>query len=276
MGDVANAVMRAGYQAAPAAIKAIARQATARNFKAKSSVQLSAGPKLELVNEHGEFKRGSLIEGSESYRVSTFGKVFAITRQALVNDDLGAFDSIGKILGAASAEFEADLLVKLLESNPVMSDTKAVFHANHGNLLTAAALSVDSLSAARFALRTQKGLAGEPIAVAPKFLVVPAALETKAEQVLATLAAATVDTVNPFAQRLTLIVEPRLADNKAWYVAADPAAVPSIEYSYLEGASGPQIDTRHGFDVDGIETRVRLDVGAGFLDHRGIVKNPGV
>jgi hypothetical protein len=268
--------MRAGYAAAPAAIKAIARQSTARNFKAKASVQLSAGPKLELVNEHGEFKRGSLSEGSESYRVATFGKVFAITRQALVNDDLGAFDAIGRILGAASAEFEAEFLVKLLESNPAMSDNNSVFHATHGNLLTAAALSVDSLSAARLALRMQKGLADEPIAVAPKFLVVPAALETKAEQVLATLAAATVDEVNPFSQRLSLIVEPRLTDPKAWFVAADPAAVPSIEYSYLEGASGPQIDTRHGFDVDGLETRVRLDFGAGFLDHRGIVKNPGV
>jgi hypothetical protein len=106
--------------------------------------------------------------------------------------------------------------------------------------------------------------------------VVPAALETKAEQVLATLAAATVDDTNPFSGRLSLIVEPRLADPKAYYLAADPAAVPSIEFSYLEGASGPQIDTRHGFDVDGLETRVRLDFGAGFLDHRGIVKNPGV
>lgn len=276
MGDVANAVMRAGYASAPAAIKAIAKQSTARNFKAKSSVQLSAGPKLELVNEHGEFKRGSLTEGKESYQVATFGKVFAITRQALVNDDLGAFSAIGTILGAASAEFEAEFLVKLLESNPALSDTNPVFHAAHGNLLTAAALSVDSLSAARLALRMQKGLAGEPIAVAPKYLVVPAALETKAEQILASLAAATVDEVNPFSQRLSLIVEPRLADAKAWYVAADPAAVPSIEFSYLEGASGPQLDTRHGFDVDGLETRVRLDFGAGFLDHRGIVKNPGV
>jgi hypothetical protein len=228
------------------------------------------------VNEHGEFKRGSLSEGSESYRVATFGKVFAITRQALVNDDLGAFDAIGSILGAASAEFEAEFLVKLLESNPSLSDGNAVFHATHGNLLTAAALSVDSLSAARLALRMQKGLAGEPIAVAPKYLVVPAALETKAEQVLASLAAATVDEVNPFSQRLSLIVEPRLSDAKAWFIATDPAAVASIEYSYLEGASGPQIDTRHGFDVDGLETRVRLDFGAGFLDHRGIVKNPGV
>ena len=157
-----------------------------------------------------------------------------------------------------------------------MADAKTVFHADHGNLLTAAALSVDALSAARLALRTQKGLAGEPIAVAPKFLVVPAALETKAEQVLATQAAATVDDVNPFAQRLSLIVEPRLTDNKGWYIAADPAAVPSIEFSYLEAASGPQIDTRHGFDVDGLETRVRVDFGAGFLDHRGIVKNPGL
>lgn len=276
LGNIANAVMRAGYDAAPAAIKAIARQSTAASFKAKTSFQLSAGPTLEKVNEHGEFKRGSLSESKESYRVETFGKIFAITRQSLVNDDVGAFDSIGSILGASAAEFEASFLVKLLEANPTMSDSTAVFHASHTNLLTAAALSVDALGAARLALRTQKGLAGEPIAVAPKFLVVPAALETKAEQVLATIAAATPSDVNPFSGRLTLVVEPRLVDPKAWYLSADPASAPSIEYSYLAGSIGPQLDTRVGFDVDGVETKVRLDLGAGFLDHRGIVKNPGV
>lgn len=276
LGDVANAVMRAGYEAAPAAIKVIARQSTAANFKAKAAIQLSAGPTLEKVNEHGEFKRGSLSESKESYRVETFGKVFAITRQALVNDDLGAFDSVGSLLGGSAAEFEASFLVKLIEANPLMSDATAVFDASHANLLTPAVLSVDALGAARLALRTQKGLAGEPIAVAPKFLVVPAALETKAEQVLATIAAATPSDVNPFSGRLSLVVEPRLVDPKAWYVSADPASIPSIEYSHLSGQTGPQLDTRVGFDVDGVETRVRLDFGAGFLDHRGIVKNPGL
>jgi len=74
--------------------------------------------------------------------------------------------------------------------------------------------------------------------------------------------------VNPFAG-LTLLVEPRLATADTWYVVADPASIDGLEYCFLEGAEGPQIETRNGFEVDGVQIRVRLDFGAGWVDHRG-------
>ena len=32
---------------------------------------------------------------------------------------------------------------------------------------------------------------------------------------------------------------------------------------------------KQGWDVDGVELKVRLDFGAGFLDYRGWYQNPG-
>jgi hypothetical protein len=153
----------------------------------------------------------------------------------------------------------------------------ALFHASRGNLVTGASGTIDvsKLSTLRKAMRTAKGLSGKPINVVPKFLLVHPDRETEAEQVLATSLATKAADVNPFGGKLELLVEARLPSVSRWYLAADPATVDSLEYAYLQGSEGPQIETRAGFEVDGVETKVRLDFGAGFLDWRGWQQNAG-
>ncbi|WP_247389999.1 hypothetical protein [Bradyrhizobium sp. 143] len=94
------------------------------------------------------------------------------------------------------------------------------------------------------------------------------------DQLTVTINPVVVAEVNPFS-RLVAIVEPRLTDVARWYLAADPALLPCLEFAYLAGAPGPQVETRVGFDIDGIETKVRLDYGAGIVEHRGLVTNAG-
>lgn len=278
--DTANRALRASYEAAPAVLKAVAKQTTAKDFRAKTSVQLGEAPTLEKVNEHGEYKYGSMAEAAESYKIDTFGKIIGLTRKAIVNDDLGAFTDLAGKLGMAAAEFEAQFLVDLLESGsglgPKMGDTKRLFHADHGNLAVAGvALDEEPLGAARLAMRKQIGLSGKPINVAPRFLLVPPELETAGEKLLATIQPTKTEDVNPFGGKLELLVEARLSSAIRWYVAGDPARIEGLEYSYLAGEEGPQIETRAGFEVDGVEVKVRLDFGAAFLDWRGWYMNEG-
>lgn len=281
LGEAAGRTLRDAYRSTPAGLKQVARMRTARDFRAQRRLQLSEAQLPEKINEAGEFKRASLTEGAESYRLDTFGRIFGITRQALVNDDVGAFVDMPRRLGQAAAEKEAQLLVDVLTAaagaGPTMGDGAALFHATHGNLAgTGGALGNDTLVSARLAMRRQKGPMGRPISVTPKFLIVAPEQETNAERMLAPIAPATTDDANPFSGRLTLIVEPRLTSASAWYVVADPAEIDGLEYAYLESAPGPQIETRNGFDVDGVEFRVRMDFGAGFVDWRGWYRNPGV
>jgi hypothetical protein len=42
-----------------------------------------------------------------------------------------------------------------------------------------------------------------------------------------------------------------------------------------QATEGPQVESRSGWDVDGVEIRVILDFGAGFIDHRGWFMNAG-
>ncbi len=155
-----------------------------------------------------------------------------------------------------------------------------MFHANHGNLAgSGTAISVASLGLGRTALRQQKGLNGRFINVIPKYLVVPSAQETTAQQfVTVTNVVYTKNPdVNPFAGSLMVIAEPRLdaASALSWYLAGDPSQIDTIEYAYLEGNEGVYLESRVGFDVDGIELKARLDFAAKAIDWRGFYKNPG-
>lgn len=124
-------------------------------------------------------------------------------------------------------------------------------------------------------MRRQKGLVGEPINVVPTYILVPPELETVAEQIVASVSSTSVDDVNPFTGKLKVIVDAYLSDSDRWYVVSRPGVPEGLQHAYLDGMAGPQIFTREGFDIDGIEFKVRLDFGAGFVDHRGWFSNPG-
>ncbi len=281
LGDTVGRTLRAAYQTAPSGIRLLGRQTTAKDFRAVNKVMLGEAPLLEKLNEHGEIKSGTMAEAKEAYRIETFAKKIGVTRQVLVNDDLGAFADLSRRMGQAAAETEAQTLVSLLEgtagNGPTMDDGKTLFHTDHANKATTGGVIADtSLSDARLAMRTQTGLDEDRlIRVTPKYLLVPPALETTAEKWLATIAAAKVDDVNPFSNSLTLVVEPRLTNSTRWYVTADAAEVDGLEYAYLAGGEGPQVESKSGWDVDGVEIRVILDYGAGFVDWRGWHMNAG-
>lgn len=280
LADTVGRTLRAAYQAAPSGVRQLARETTAADFRKKSRLQLDAsGFKLEKVNESGEFPMGTMEESGESYALDSFGKVFGISRKALVNDDLGAFTDLSRRLGQAAGAFEAQFLVDLLVANsglgPVMSDGENLFDATHGNVAGSGAVpSETTLSAARLAMRKQTGKGGGLISVTPRFLLAPPDMETSCEKLLTQVQAVTTDGVNPFA-RLSLVIEPRLTDAARWYLVADPAEIDGLEYAYLSGAPGPQVETRAGFEVDGVQVKVRLDFGGGFVDHRGWYSNAG-
>jgi len=280
LGNTVGRVLRDAYQAAPSGIRRLGRQTSARDFRAVNKIMLGEAPLLEKLNEHGEIKAGTMAEAREAYKIETWARKIGITRQVLVNDDLGAFSDLARRMGQGAAETEARILVTLLEANsgngPTLSDTKALFHVDHGNKAGSGAVISDAtLSAARLALRTQKGIDGRIIRVTPKNLLVPPALETVAEKWLATIAPATAADVNPFSGAMSLVVEPRLSSATRWYVIADPGEIDGLEFAYLSGNEGPQVESRSGWDVDGVEIRVILDFGAGFIDHRGWFQNAG-
>ncbi|MEK6747497.1 MAG: prohead protease/major capsid protein fusion protein [Pseudomonadota bacterium] len=280
LANVANKTLRSAYEAAPQTFKGFARQTTNPDFKTIARTQLGDAPSLDKVNESGEFKRGTVGEAREQYALATYGKVVAVTRQTIINDDLGAFTRLPEMFGRAAADLESDTVWGIITANAAMGDGTTLFHANHGNLSTIPfTIAVASLGDGRTGMRKQKGLNGRFINVMAKYLLVPAALETLAEQFVTqtNIIYTKSSDYNPFANKLQVIAEPRLdaASLISWYMAADPAQIDTIEYAYLEGQEGVYLESRIGFDVDGVELKARLDFAAKAIDWRGFWKNPG-
>jgi hypothetical protein len=279
--NVANKTLRRGYELAPRTWMPFVREVSVSDFKQISRVNLGEGSGLDKVLEHGEFTRGTMTESAEKYSVETFGKIIGITRQALINDDMSAFTLVPERMGRRARDLESDQIWSLIDSNPVMADGLAVFHASHGNLGTAGAPSETTLQEARQLMRLQVGLDGERISIVPRWMFVAPEDEVAAEKLIATIVPDSATNVNAFASSgrtpLQLAVEPRLsAGNNPWYVTASLDQIDMVELARLEGAEAPFIESREGFEVDGLEIKVRHDLGTAVIDHRGLVKNPRV
>ena len=223
LADALDKTLRQAYQTAPAGVRQVARATTARDFRNKHRIQFSTAPTLLPLNEHGEFVSGAMNDYDQTYAVTTFGRIVGFTRQAMVNDDLGAFADTTRRMGVAAAAFEATFLANIVSSNPTLADGNQVFSNAHGNITgsgSGTTLSLTTLSAARQAMRAQTGLLGELIDVTPRFIMVGPANETVAEQMVTQISPIQSQDVNPFMNKLHVVVDPRLTAN-IWYLVAD-------------------------------------------------------
>lgn len=277
-GSVIARTMRDSYTNAPKTFERWARRGVLTDFRPVTRAAFDAAVKFERIGQSGEYKYGELMEGGEVIQLGTYGKAVAFTRHMIINDDLSALQRLPQFFGRAAADMESDLVYDILTSNPKMGDGKALFHAEHKNLGTGAPIGIDSLSEARAGLRTQKSPAGGTLNLLPKFLLVPAALETIAGQYTSNAYTPTQATQqNPFANALEPIVEARLdaASAKAWYLAADPSQIDTVEYCYLDGEEGLYTEQHIDFDVDGVKVKGRIDFAAKAVDFRGLWRNSG-
>jgi hypothetical protein len=271
LGNAVGRVLHEAYEQMPSAIKQIARLANLPDFREKSVVRLGGAPSLERVNEAGEFTYGTVDEASAGWRLATFGRIIALSRQAMVNDDLSGFGQLLIKFGEAASRREAEELVSILLSPPNI-DGVPLFHADRSTLIDDA-LTAPGLGEAVRALRFQRDLDGGLVMQEPATILVPAALEMTARQLVATYNPVESGSVQPY--RLSVAVEPRLdsASTTAWYLVAGNQN--SLEYGYLNDAQGIQTVQREGFEVDGMEIKARLDFGCGWVAPVGWVKSTG-
>ena len=280
MANLANKSVMVGFNEAETTYQIWAGKGSNRDFKEAARVALSEAGNLELVPEGGQFQQDFLGEASARTKVATYGKLFSLTRQAIINDDLGLFSKIATKYGSAAKRLVNKMVYAQLTGNVKMQDNIALFDTKHGNVAgTGEALSVKAIAKAITAMRRQKGITGDAtLNITPKYLVVPPELEMTAYQIVNSTAA--VDgvnsgVVNPYKGRFVVIADAELTDPDAWYLVADATQHDTIEVTYLNGVETPRLETRQGFEVDGIEYKVAFDCGVSALDFRGLYKNAG-
>ncbi|MEB2376765.1 Clp protease ClpP [Citrobacter freundii] len=276
--DVANKALLQGWEEAAETFEQWTKKGQLSDFKTAHRVGLGGFSSLRQVSEGAEYKYVTTKDKGESIALATYGEIFSITRQAIINDDLNQLTDVPMKMGRAAKGTIGDLVYAVLTENAKLSDGKPLFHADHGNI-SAGAISVASLDEARKMMRLQKE--GErPLNIRPAFMLVPVALETLANQTIKSASVKGADInagiMNPIQNFAEVIAEPRLdaKDTSAWYLAA-AKGTDTIEVAYLNGVDTPYIDQQEGFTTDGIATKVRIDAGVSPLDYRGMAKSTG-
>lgn len=282
LGNTANKALLREFNAEPQPWRQFASRGDAKDFKTLSRHKLGDAPSLLEVGENGEVELGKMSEETEQYAVTTGARRLVLTRKALVNDDLGAFSRLIRGGARAARRRENATVWGLFTANPVMGDGVALFHASHNNLGTGA-ITVANVGAGVKAMMNQRGVLngdneGDFLEIRPAFLIVPTSLYTVAQQfVSGLLQPATQTEVNPY-KDLIPIASARLDadDAAAWYLAGSPMNADVIEYAYLDGFEGPQLQVNENANGSlGIEYLFWHDFGAAALDHRGLYKSSG-
>lgn len=290
LANVLNKVLRGTFELAPDTYSQWTRRGTLPDYKPGRRLQIGPSARLLSVTEGAEYTYGTVGEQDEAIVLAKYGRIIGFTREAMVNDDLDAFMRIPRGFGSSSRQLIADLVYLHLTGNTVMGDGRAIFSTEHANYVTGAgnslaAAGIAALSNLRARARKQTAIADGLAAggdtpfftsVALRHLRVPPELETAAQQLTSMIQAQQVSNVNPFqGEFASVMTEPRLTDATAFYGFADPSMWDTIEVAFMQGEEGPVMENRIGFDRDGIEFKVRLDVGTAPIDFRGLYRNDG-
>lgn len=270
-----NRSLEQRYALAQPTFRRFARKKNFRDFRPDTTVKLGDYPMLQKVLEGGEIKYGSFVEGKEQVQAFSYAIALRVTRQMLINDDLGAISELLSSYGASVALFE-EVTFYASAFDGKLGDGKAVYHADHGNLAAAGtAIDVDNVGKARTAMSKQKSVGGSPLlANPPKILLVGPDKLTEAEKLLASITPATVSNVNIFSGRLEPLESSQLTGN-AWHLLTDPAYGSNYRWGYLEGYKAPRVRMDEPFGQQGFAMSVEHDFGCGPVDFRFGYKNPG-
>lgn len=282
LANIAQKAMLKGYDEAEETFQLWTSKGTLPDFKPMQMVDIGSFPALRQVAEGGEYKYISIGERAETRVLATYGDIFKITRQAVINDDLDAFTRIPRKMGRAAVRTVGNLAYAVLTGNAPMADGKALFHADHGNLLDAAALSTAAVDAMRVAMARQKdiGQSSGSLNIRMAKLLVPISLQGTANVVRDSefeVGAGTKNNTVPNSVRGTfeVIADARLDDSSTskWYGVADQAMHDVVTVDYLDGNEAPTMEQQQGWNVDGVEFKVRLDASAKALDWKTMQRN---
>lgn len=284
--EVMNRTLLAAYQRRAASWQLVTGAAqTATDFRELHAVRFGGDFALKRVRENGEYEEAVLSDEAEGLKVERRGRTIRLTFEAVVNDDMGAFNRIPAEFAMAARAMENSMVWSLFRANAKLkSDGKSLFHADHGNLAApAAAISITSVSAGRKAMWEQRPFGSSDkddfMQVEPDRLIVPPALELVALQFATSTTPGEDGKVNPFKSTLTPGVVPNLGaaaggSDTAWYLVS--SELPPIAHAYLDGYAAPTVQTIEGMNPDAVVMNARHIFGAAAVEHRGAWKNPGV
>lgn len=283
--NVLNKTLLGAYATQALTWTRFCKRGTVSDFRAHNRYRVGSLGNLQSKNELGEYKHIAMPDGEKStITATTKGYIIGISREAIINDDLGALTDQATAMGRSAARtVEADVYALLLSNGgmgPTMNDGLTLIHASHGNVATGAAMSVTAFDAMRVLMAQQKDVSGNDfLDLRPDVLLCPIGLGGTARVI--NNAEYDTSVTNKFQVPnmvrglfRDVVDTPRLSGTAYWALAAASDAA-AIEVAFLDGNSEPYLEMESAFDTDGGRYKVRLDYGVAGHDWRGAVRNAG-
>jgi len=276
---IANqAVLREAFLSIEMTCRIVGSKQIADNFKEHALIEVCGISTYPLVAPSGELKHTSFQDSKITFAPKTRGALFVISRTDLINDNLGVFDQISKIIGFNASRTENTIFWTVFKA------ASTFFTEARGNLLKSATLTPTTLEAAINAARNMKDADNNPVGTTPRYLTVPPALEMTARQIVNSIEIRNTEadtkygTGNPLNKIVEIVVEPLLGVlfgglDSSWYVFNDKLVTPGMLLSYLNGIDTPTVESAPAdFDTLGVQLRAYLDFGVDTGDFRGVIK----
>lgn len=253
-------------------------------------VRVSEVGKLTKRVEGETYTEIGTYEGdkAQEFGIDKYGDLYVLTWEALLRDDIGVLARIPQNLGNAWTATVHDCIFGLLQENAgagltMDHDSKALYHADHGNIHDLA-FSVDNLETVRRVMvKHTDPTSGRRKNYRARFLLyttpeLDQSIWTALQSTFAiTSQAAEINLPNFIRGYLGLSPVPVLYPTDTttrWELMADPSRVPTIAVGFLGGRQAPDLFIQDQetvgsrFTSDKITYKVRGTVGATILDER--------
>lgn len=294
LSNTANKSLLSTYNAVESSWRSIAAIRPVNDFKQVTRYRLTGDVKAVEVGPTGELTHGTLGQQSYTNQAKTYGRMLALTRQDLINDDLGALNDVLSMMGRGCAlRLNTVFWTEFLENagNFYSATHTTAGDTGNSNLSSGAgsALSIAGITAAELMFLNQVDAKGEPLGISPSVLLVPNALFTLGTSLMTdrelrdTTASTKYTTGNPHAGKFQVVRSSYLSNSTitnnsaaAYYLLANPMDLPAIEVCFLNGQETPTVESADvDFDMLGIQMRAYFDVGVAKQDFRAVVKSAG-
>lgn len=285
METALHKVLQAGYAIAPADWPLFCGVKSVSDFRAHNFYRTGHLGVLPQLNENGEFKTAAIPDGEKvSISAETYGRKLALTRKAIINDDLGSLSDLASKLGLAAQLTIEEAVFAMLAENSGAGPTvngQAFFHSSVANIGSASALTIAAIDADAQIMEAQKDPNEKQyLMLRPEILLVHRGQKATALVVNeAQFDSADNKFQKPNTSRglfKTIVATPRVSGATKRYLFSNPnGAAPAFVVSFLEGNRAPVLEQKEGWDTDGVEWRIRMDFGLDPFDQRGAVYNAG-
>lgn len=273
LSSTVNKFLLAGFDSVEQAWRQISAVRSVNDFKTLTSYRLNGGMKFEKVANGGELKNAAASDESRTISADTYGIMTSVTRTDLINDDLGALTQVPQRIGRGGA----------LKLNDVFwaafNDDSSFFTVARGNKKTSAgALSIANLKAIATLFRKLKDPDGNPVAIDPRILLVPADIELDAAEIMGSSLIQSGATGgqperNVLAGRYQVVSSTYLTSAEDYFLLASPADLPVMEVAFLNGVQSPVVETADAdFSTLGVKMRGYFDFGVAKAEYLAGVK----